>query len=271
MSHELLTTSHSKRRCLRATAPFYSRHTDPFLVVHGEAAFFYVVEVEGRVVFWKFGQAFDQAEGLFQGEFVSFAREDPEDFVAFGRRLEFFFAFAVGEVDDEVDALCIGVGEDRGIGRATADVQAAADVVHGADAVGATDFIVTFGDDDFMVVAADQVQDFADGLTKFGIGDTAADVQADEDFGRMGAQAARQVQPFRLAAVAAHGRPLPGAGDGADKLFQVPMPGQVFLTVFQGFDHAFQIIRQLALARSVDVFFREFAQRLFVDIIAFVP
>ena len=49
------------------------------------------------------------------------------------------------------------------------------------------------------------------------------------------------------------------------------MPGQVFLTVFQGFDHAFQIIRQLALARSVDVFFREFAQRLFVDIIAFVP
>ena len=144
MSHELLTTSHSKRRCLRATAPFYSRHTDPFLVVHGEAAFFYVVEVEGRVVFWKFGQAFDQAEGLFQGEFISFAREDPEDFVAFGRRLEFFFAFAVGEVDDEVDALCIGIGEDRGIGCAAADVQAAADVVYSADAVGATDFIVTF-------------------------------------------------------------------------------------------------------------------------------
>ena len=240
-------------------------------MIHGEAAFFYVVEVEGRVVFRELGQSFDQAEGLLQREFVSLTRENPEDFVAFGRCLEFFFAFAVGEVNDEVDALGIGVGEDRGIGCAAADVQAAADVVHGADAVGAAYFVVTFGDDDFMVIAADQVQDFADGLTKFGIGDTAADVQADEDFGRMGAQAARQVQPFRLAAVAAHGRPLPGAGDGADELFQVPVPGQVFLTVFQGFDHAFQIIRQLALARSVDVFFREFAQRLFVDIIAFVP
>ena len=87
----------------------------------------------------------------------------------------------------------------------------------------------------------------------------------------MGAQAARQVQPFWLTAVAAHGRLFPGAGDGADELFQVPVPGQVFLGIFQGCNHAFQIIRQFALARRVDVFFCEFAQRLFVDVVAFVP
>ena len=64
----------------------------------------------------------------------------------------------------------------------------------------------------------------------------------------MGAQAARQVQPFWLAAVAAHGRLFPGAGDGADELLQVPVPGQIFLGIFQGCNHAFQIVRQFAFA-----------------------
>lgn len=256
-------TSNFKRQTLR--------HANPFLVVHGEAAFFYVVEVEARVVFRQFLQAFDEAVGLFQGEVVAFAGEDPEDFVAFGRGLEFFFAFAVCEVDDEVHALGIGVGKDRGVGRAAADVEAAAHIVHGADRVGAADFVVTFGDDDFVVVAAHEVQDFADGLAEFGVCDAAADVEADEDFRRVRAQLARQVQSFGLAAVAAHGRLFPGAGDGADEALQIPVPGQVFFAVLEGLDHAFQIVREFALARRVDVFFREFAQRLFVDVVAFVP
>ena len=87
----------------------------------------------------------------------------------------------------------------------------------------------------------------------------------------MRAQLARQVQPFGLAAVAAHGRLFPGAGDGADEALQVPVPGQVFVAVFEGLDHAFQIVREFALARGVDVFFCELAQRLFIDVVTFVP
>ena len=121
-----------------------------------------------------------------------------------------------------------------------------------------------------MVIAADQVQDFADGLTNSAsvilpLMSRPMRILAVWERRQPGRSSRSGWRRLRA------GRPLPGAGDGADELFRLPMPGQVFLTVFQGFDHAFQIIRQLALARSVDVFFREFAQRLFVDIIAFVP
>lgn len=76
----------------------------------------------------------------------------------------------------------VGIVEDGGIGGAAANVEAAFDVLEVANAIGTADLVVAFGDDDFMVVAADELQDFADGLAEFGVGDAAADVEADENF-----------------------------------------------------------------------------------------
>lgn len=83
-----------------------------------------------------------------------------------------------------------------------------------------------------MVVAADELQDFADGLAEFGVGDAAADVEADENFCRMRTQFARQIEAVRLAAVASHGRPFPTAGNRTDQFFQVPVPGKAVFVVF---------------------------------------
>ena len=42
------------------------------------------------------------------------------------------------------------------------------DVFQVADVVGAANLVVAFDDDDFVVIAANELQDFTDGLAKFG-------------------------------------------------------------------------------------------------------
>ena len=86
-----------------------------------------------------------------------------------------------------------------------------------------------------MVVAANELQDFADGLSEFGVGDAAADVEADENFCSMRAQFARQIEAVRLAAVASHGSPFPTAGNRTDQFFRYQCQGRLSLLSFKAF------------------------------------
>lgn len=161
--------------------------------------------------------------------------------------------------------------EDGRVGRAAADVEAVFDVGQLADLIDAADFVVAFDEGDVMLIVADDVEDFLHGLFEFAVADAAADVDGDDELGYVGPQVAWQVQPFRLAAVAPGRRLFLAAGDGADQLFQVPVPGQVFVFRFQGGNHAFQVVGELALVGRVDVFSRKLPQGLFVYVVRFVP
>ena len=122
-----------------------------------------------------------------------------------------------------------------------------------------------------MLIVADDVEDFLHGLLELAVADAAADVDGDDEPGHVGPQVAGQIQPLWLAAVSPGRRLFLAAGNGADQLFQVPVPGQVFVFGFQGGNHAFQVVGELALVGGVDVFCRKLPQGLFVYVVRFVP